>query len=100
MIVKTHVIFVNFSFFTILYSIFRMTSVVFRRFLSTARNIFVFNESKWNPEILEAARQSCSVCENFITEEEEKRLLTEVEPHMKRLKYEQAHWDNAIYLYR
>jgi DNA-binding transcriptional regulator GbsR (MarR family) len=77
-----------------------MTNLIFRRFLSAARNVLIFNEAKWSPEILEAARQSCSVCENFITEEEERNLLDEIEPHMKRLKYEKDHWDDAIYLYR
>uniref|UniRef100_A0A1I7TGL0 2OG-FeII_Oxy_2 domain-containing protein n=1 Tax=Caenorhabditis tropicalis TaxID=1561998 RepID=A0A1I7TGL0_9PELO len=37
---------------------------------------------------------------DFITEEEEKSLLVEVEPHMKRLRYEKSHWDDAIHLYR
>ncbi|KAH7727277.1 Protein Y46G5A.35 [Aphelenchoides avenae] len=31
---------------------------------------------------------------------EEQQLLQEVEPHMKRLRYEKSHWDDAIHLYR
>ena len=35
------------------------------------------------------------VYENFISEEEEKSLLEEVEPYLKRLRYELDHWDNV-----
>ncbi|KAE9550313.1 hypothetical protein FO519_006473 [Halicephalobus sp. NKZ332] len=44
--------------------------------------------------------KSCSVKEDFITCEEESSLLKEIEPHMKRLRYEKSHWDDAIYLFR
>ena len=40
------------------------------------------------------------IYENFITEDEEKSLLNEVEPYMKRLRYEYAHWDDKIHGYR
>lgn len=41
------------------------------------------------------------VYENFISEKEEEMLLKEVEPHMKRLRYEfEVHWDNAIVGFR
>lgn len=74
-----------------------MISLVFRRFLSTRKHVFVFNAESWDPEVLESAHQSCSVCEDFVTTEEEQALLTEIEPHMKRLKYETEHWDDAIF---
>lgn len=32
---------------------------------------------------------------DFITEAEEKSLLVDVEPHMKRLRYEKSHWDDV-----
>lgn len=35
------------------------------------------------------------VYENFITEVEEKALFDEVEPYLKRLKYEADHWDDV-----
>lgn len=35
------------------------------------------------------------VYEDFITKEEEQSLLNEIEPYMKRLKYEYDHWDNV-----
>ena len=35
------------------------------------------------------------VYEDFITEDEEKSLVNEVEPYLKRLHYEHDHWDNV-----
>lgn len=35
------------------------------------------------------------VIENFLSEEEEKTIVDEVEPHMTRLHYEYDHWDNV-----
>ena len=57
--------------------------------------IYFHNSSKWPKTLLENMVGSCSVRENFITEEEEKSLLKEIEPHMKRLKYEKSHWDDV-----
>ncbi|XP_076440622.1 alpha-ketoglutarate-dependent dioxygenase alkB homolog 7, mitochondrial-like [Babylonia areolata] len=37
---------------------------------------------------------------DFLSEEEEQSLLAEVDPYMKRLRYEFDHWDNAIHGYR
>lgn len=35
------------------------------------------------------------VLPNFISEEEEIILMQEVDPYMKRLRYEYSHWDNV-----
>ncbi|KAH3831995.1 hypothetical protein DPMN_105269 [Dreissena polymorpha] len=37
---------------------------------------------------------------NFVSEEEEKQVVLEVEPYLKRLRYESSHWDDAIHQYR
>lgn len=37
---------------------------------------------------------------DFLSEKEEDSILAEVEPYMKRLRYEFDHWDNAIHGYR
>ncbi|CAK9818016.1 Alpha-ketoglutarate-dependent dioxygenase alkB homolog 7, mitochondrial [Anthophora plagiata] len=37
---------------------------------------------------------------NFITVEEENSLMQEIEPYIKRLRYEESHWDDAIHSYR
>ncbi|XP_055604036.1 alpha-ketoglutarate-dependent dioxygenase alkB homolog 7, mitochondrial [Uranotaenia lowii] len=41
-----------------------------------------------------------TVIPNFITEAEEKSLLEELEPYLKRMRYEFDHWDDAIHGYR
>ncbi|XP_070157680.1 alpha-ketoglutarate-dependent dioxygenase alkB homolog 7, mitochondrial [Polyergus mexicanus] len=40
------------------------------------------------------------VLPHFISEKEEDILIQEVDPYMKRLRYEYSHWDNAIHGYR
>lgn len=40
------------------------------------------------------------VLPDFISEKEEDILFQEVDPYMKRLRYEYSHWDNAIHGYR
>jgi len=39
--------------------------------------------------------ESLQVYEDFISEDEERSLMNEVEPYLKRLKYEQDHWDDV-----
>lgn len=41
-----------------------------------------------------------TVLPDFITEEEEQSLLQEIEPYLKRMRYEFDHWDDAIHGYR
>uniref|UniRef100_A0A0M3INN6 Alpha-ketoglutarate-dependent dioxygenase alkB homolog 7, mitochondrial n=1 Tax=Ascaris lumbricoides TaxID=6252 RepID=A0A0M3INN6_ASCLU len=62
--------------------------------------VFFHNESIWPAKMKDLISRSCSVIPDFITEKEERSLLNEIEPHMKRLRYEKSHWDNAIHLYR
>ncbi|CAD6196681.1 unnamed protein product [Caenorhabditis auriculariae] len=58
------------------------------------------NSPKWPNDLRQAVEKCCYVKQDFISEEEESTLLAEVEPHMKRLRYEKSHWDDAIHLYR
>ncbi|KAE9420847.1 hypothetical protein Angca_007205 [Angiostrongylus cantonensis] len=62
--------------------------------------LYFHNLSCWPNELKTAIAASCRVIPSFITEPEELVLLQEIEPHMKRLRYEKAHWDDAIHLYR
>uniref|UniRef100_A0A1I7YRV5 2OG-FeII_Oxy_2 domain-containing protein n=1 Tax=Steinernema glaseri TaxID=37863 RepID=A0A1I7YRV5_9BILA len=57
-------------------------------------------EDCWPQTILKGITQSCTVQDNFINEQEEAAFMKEIEPHMKRLRYEKTHWDDAIHLYR
>jgi alkylated DNA repair protein alkB family protein 7 len=50
--------------------------------------------------ILEILKKTMIVTENFLTESEETSLLNEIEPYMKRLRYEYDHWDDVIHGYR
>ncbi|VDO99949.1 unnamed protein product [Heligmosomoides polygyrus] len=58
------------------------------------------NTPLWPKELMAAVGAGCRVIPAFISESEEAELLKEVEPHMKRLRYEKNHWDDAIHLYR
>ena len=40
-------------------------------------------------------RTGLEVYDNFITEDEEKSLYDEVQNHLKRLRYENSHWDDV-----
>ncbi|XP_050353211.1 alpha-ketoglutarate-dependent dioxygenase alkB homolog 7, mitochondrial [Nymphalis io] len=51
-------------------------------------------------ELRATVLQHMRVLPNFVTEEEEAALLAEVEPQLKRMRYEFDHWDNAIEGYR
>uniref|UniRef100_A0AC34RPG9 Alpha-ketoglutarate-dependent dioxygenase AlkB-like domain-containing protein n=2 Tax=Panagrolaimus sp. JU765 TaxID=591449 RepID=A0AC34RPG9_9BILA len=62
--------------------------------------VCIHNLEKWPKTLLQNLTSNCTVKEDFITIQEEESLLKEIEPHMKRLRYEKSHWDDAIYLYR
>ncbi|KAI8441794.1 hypothetical protein MSG28_005480 [Choristoneura fumiferana] len=51
-------------------------------------------------ELRAAALRGMRVLPGFISEEEETALLAELEPVLKRMRYEFDHWDNAIQGYR
>lgn len=49
-----------------------------------------------NDEALEnEIRSNMLVYDDFLSEKEEQTLMEEIEPYMKRLRYEFDHWDNA-----
>uniref|UniRef100_A0A914UJ51 Alpha-ketoglutarate-dependent dioxygenase AlkB-like domain-containing protein n=1 Tax=Plectus sambesii TaxID=2011161 RepID=A0A914UJ51_9BILA len=62
--------------------------------------IHIINEEKWPVTLRQAFERDCHVVLDFITDAEEATLCDEVAPRLKRLRYEQAHWDDAIHLYR
>lgn len=51
-------------------------------------------------DVFRTLKSDCVVYGDFISVEEENTLLTEIEPYLKRLRYEHDHWDNAIHAYR
>ncbi|MCP9261198.1 Carnitine palmitoyltransferase 1A (Liver) [Dirofilaria immitis] len=65
-----------------------------------ANFIHFHNDILWPKEMKDMLLECCTVTPNFITEQEEASLLDEINPHMKRMRYEKSHWDDAIHLYR
>uniref|UniRef100_A0A1I7W297 2OG-FeII_Oxy_2 domain-containing protein n=1 Tax=Loa loa TaxID=7209 RepID=A0A1I7W297_LOALO len=65
-----------------------------------ANLIHFHNDTLWANEMKNVLMECCTVIPNFITEQEEASLLDEINPHMKRMRYEKSHWDDAIHLYR
>lgn len=53
-----------------------------------------------NVEAFDLIKNSMKVLNDFVTEEEEQSLIKEIEPYLKRLRYESSHWDDAIHQYR
>ncbi|MBN3323922.1 ALKB7 dioxygenase, partial [Atractosteus spatula] len=53
-----------------------------------------------SPDVLEKIRGQVEVSENFLTEAEERALLQELEPGLRKKRYEFDHWDDAIHGYR
>lgn len=51
-----------------------------------------------DPEMMKVMQSFMIVKQDFISEQEENSLLAEVDPYMKRLRYEFDHWDNVILL--
>lgn len=51
-------------------------------------------------ELRAAVVRDMQVYPNFVSEAEENQLLAELEPYLKRMRYEYDHWDNAIEGYR
>lgn len=60
--------------------------------------------TSWNeeqePELRRAVLADMQVYPDFITEKEENALLQELEPVLRRMRYEFDHWDNAIHGFR
>ncbi|XP_014230035.1 alpha-ketoglutarate-dependent dioxygenase alkB homolog 7, mitochondrial [Trichogramma pretiosum] len=84
------------------WKLFRRPINIIRQSCSNADNKLVKDENNndnfknWKEKL----HSNMLVYENFITEDEEKSLLDEVDPYMQRLRYEYDHWDNAIHGYR
>lgn len=48
-----------------------------------------------DPETRSICSRDMQVIYDFITEEEERQVVEEVEPYLSRLKYESSHWDDV-----
>ena len=48
-----------------------------------------------DPEVFKLMEECMLIKENFLSEQEEQSLFAEIEPYMKKLRYEFDHWDNV-----
>ncbi|CAK5089046.1 unnamed protein product [Meloidogyne enterolobii] len=62
--------------------------------------IEIYNRDQWSLEILSNFIADCNIQPDFISQDEECQLLQEIEPHMKRMRWEEEHWDQQIHFYR
>lgn len=65
-------------------------------------NLFSIEESKcinfqgtWPSEDRANFLQHMTIIENFLSEDDENKLLNELEPYLKRMRYEFDHWDDV-----
>ncbi|CAB3255623.1 unnamed protein product [Arctia plantaginis] len=52
------------------------------------------------PELRKSVLQDMQVIPEFVSKEEEAAMLAELDPQLKRMRYEFDHWDNAIHGFR
>lgn len=64
-----------------------------------ANFIHFHNDALWPKEMKDVLLQCCRVIPNFVTEQEEASLLDEINPHLKRMRYEKSHWDDVMLLF-
>lgn len=57
-------------------------------------------EGTWPKDVQQKLLDDMTVIENFISAEDETALLAEIEPYLKRMRYERDHWDDAIQGFR
>lgn len=60
-------------------------------FSSDAKGLNIDVTKDWKVEL----HNTMKILPNFISEKEEEVLMREIEPYMKRLRYEYSHWDNV-----
>ena len=64
--------------------------------LKSAQNLVITSNTTSSTHVTEGF----AIIEDFINEQEHESLCMEVEKHLKKLRYEYDHWDNAIHGYR
>lgn len=63
-------------------------------------------EGNWPKDVKENFLNDLRVIEDFITEDEEASVIQEIEPYLKRMRYERDHWvifkisNSSIKLYK
>lgn len=57
-------------------------------------------EGNWPIQVMQNLLNDMVVIDNFISPSDEKSLMEEIEPYLKRMRYERDHWDDAIQGFR
>lgn len=57
-------------------------------------------EGNWPKEVHKKFLNDMVVIDNFISPDDEKSMMDEIEPYLKRMRYERDHWDDAIQGFR
>ena len=65
-----------------------------RRLSDQKQNQFYFHPG-FNPDNKQKFAESFLIFDNFVTDQEEKTFMKEMEPHLKRHVYEKDHWDDV-----
>lgn len=56
------------------------------------KNLAMEFEGDWPDDVKNNFLKDLNIIENFITDEEEASIIHEIEPYLKRMKYENDHW--------
>ena len=79
-----------------------MIRILARPFSFSRSILFQFNASyssqfihATDPDVFKSFENSLLIKEDFLSHEEEKSLLDEVDPYMRKLRYEYDHWDSV-----
>ncbi|XP_019875883.1 alpha-ketoglutarate-dependent dioxygenase alkB homolog 7, mitochondrial [Aethina tumida] len=68
--------------------------------LQTPSYIQLCDDFNKEPDLSVLLVNNMTVHHDFISESDEKSILDEIEPYLKRMRYEFDHWDDAIHGYR
>ncbi|XP_055716517.1 alpha-ketoglutarate-dependent dioxygenase alkB homolog 7, mitochondrial [Phlebotomus papatasi] len=61
---------------------------------------FMEFQKEWPEKDLKDFLQDMTVIPNFLSSEEVDKIMQEIEPYLKRMRYEFDHWDDAIHGFR
>ncbi len=76
----------------------RLTShvrFVHKLLISTPSRIHIHNEHLWSSKLVSQLREDCRIVDNYVNELDEQQLYNEIEPRLRRLRYEETHTDDV-----
>ncbi|KAK9512589.1 hypothetical protein O3M35_000980 [Rhynocoris fuscipes] len=73
-----------------------LPSVFIRNLSSQPKSVRLHFHDNYSGELKEKFQKNLLIFNDFITETDEKNLINEINPRLRRMRYEFDHWDNAI----